>query len=715
MKKRLLYGFASVLLVLSVLVVVWQGSFNKELQRFGPVNPQQTFLFWAISSLVAILMLVLGWILAREAIKLYVARQSNRLGSRIRTKLVLGALALSFLPVFFLVFFSYEVLNLNFMVWFTNPVENQINLFVNGSKLLDRELENRLNSQAELLAGTSEVRSLLAEDTHPAAGFLAKFCQDHGLETAVILPASGDRPGDQPLDASGPYPPHVEEGRTIAVLRPVKQGDRTLGYVSLSAPKPIDVSRQTDEVKMYADQWAQVKGNRKNLRTYYIMLMALIALFVLFFAQWIARILANRISVPITALLDAASEVRRGNLKHRVNVNAEDELAILVRGFNQMTEELETSAEELDRRRRFTEAILESIPTGVISIGPDGSIQRVNRALSKIFPAAQAAKATRLEDLFSREDTAEIKFLMKRARRTGVASRELELRTENRKLHLAVTVSALEEKLTSGFVVVLEDTSELLRAQKSAAWHEVARRVAHEIKNPLTPIALSAERISRQLDRLDLPPGTARIVYECAATISKSVDSVKTLVDEFSQFARFPGAQPVRSDLNDVVAEALAVFQGRLAGIAIRTSFAPGLPPVNLDREQFQRVVVNLVDNAAEAMQDALVKNLYIATQAGAAETVELVIADSGCGVSPDDKEKLFLPYFSTKNRGTGLGLAIVSHIVAEHNAQIRVEDNQPVGARFTVELHALLDAEAAEAAARPIAAPVASPVVSKV
>jgi len=232
-----------------------------------------------------------------------------------------------------------------------------------------------------------------------------------------------------------------------------------------------------------------------------------------------------------------------------------------------------------------------------------------------------------------------------------------------------------------------------LRAQKAAAWHEVARRVAHEIKNPLTPIALSAERIGRQLDRLDLPPGTARIVYECTATISKSVESVKTLVDEFSQFARFPTAQPVRSDLNSVAAEALAVFQGRLEGISIRTSFAPNLPPVNVDPEQFQRVVVNLVDNAAEAMQDSLVKTLYLATQNGPAETVELVVADSGVGVSSDDKEKLFLPYFSTKNRGTGLGLAIVSHIVTEHNGTIRVEDNQPVGARFTVELPALLEA----------------------
>jgi nitrogen fixation/metabolism regulation signal transduction histidine kinase len=297
---------------------------------------------------------------------------------------------------------------------------------------------------------------------------------------------------------------------------------------------------------------------------------------------------------------------------------------------------------------------------------------------------------------------------MKRARRTGVAARQLEMSTEHKKRHLAVTVAALEEKLTSGFVVVLEDTSELLRAQKAAAWHEVARRVAHEIKNPLTPIALSAERIDRQVDRLDLPPAAARIMHECAETIAKSVDSVKTLVDEFSQFARFPAAQPVRSNLNEVVTEALWVFKDRLDGIAIQASFTPGLPPVNLDREQFQRAVVNLVDNAAEAMQDSLVKKLYVATQPGAAETVELVVADSGCGVSPEDKEKLFLPYFSTKNRGTGLGLAIVSHIVAEHNGHIRVEDNQPTGARFTVEIPVLLEPEAegpAPAARRPAAA----------
>jgi two-component system, NtrC family, nitrogen regulation sensor histidine kinase NtrY len=677
MRKRLFYWFASVLLVISVVLVVWQGSFR--LSNFGPSNPGQTFIFWAVSTLIFILMVTVGWILAREFIKLYVARQAKRLGSRIRTKLVVGAMLLSCVPVSFLVLWSYEVLNYNLKAWFTNPVDNQVEVYKKAARALDVEIHSRLRVEAALLAAQPETRQLLAGGP-VTPGALPRFAKEQGLESVAILALSGS-----PLVTFGPYPAQPQDGHTAVVHVPFPNG-----AIEVASRIPVDAGQQLMEIKKFSDLWAQIAGNRKNYRTLYVMLMVLITLFVLFVATWLARILANRISTPIAAILEAAGEVRRGNLQHRVTVRAEDELALLVTGFNQMTEALESSGIELDRRRRFTEAILESIPTGVISIGSDGSIQHVNRALGKIFPAEQASKATRLEDLFSREDTSEIKYLMKRARRTGVASRQLELRTASRKIHLAVTVSALESKLTSGFVVVLEDTSELLRAQKAAAWHEVARRVAHEIKNPLTPIALSAERIGRQLDRLDLPPGTARIVYECAATITKSVESVKTLVDEFSQFARFPSAQPVRCDLNEVVGEALAVFHGRLEGISIRTSFAPNLPPVNVDREQFQRVVVNLVDNAAEAMQDALVKTLYIATQPGAAETVEVVVADSGAGVSSDDKEKLFLPYFSTKNRGTGLGLAIVSHIVAEHYGTIRVEDNQPVGARFTVELPAL-------------------------
>ncbi len=700
MKNRLLFVFGGVLLAISVILVAWQGSFS--LGNFDPSNLHQTFIFWATSVLIFVLMVTLGFYLLRELVKLYIARQSNKDGSRIRTKLVLGALALSCLPVFCLVLFSYQVLSHSLNRWFSKPLQDEVTIFSKMANLLNKEMQDEVNAQAALLAAQPETLQLLTGG--PATpGFLERFATAQDSQFAAIFPSSGDAPSDAWAGAAQEAPEH-----TVRARSPVAIGGKTLGYVVLISPIPVDIEDQVSAIKKASDEQTLLRDQQKQVKLFSTMLMILITLFVLIVATWIAFFFAKQISVPITALLQASKEVRKGNFQ-RVEVRAVDELAALVRGFNQMTEELESSGRELDRRRRFTEAILESIPTGVISIGADGGIKRVNQALSKIFTADTVAKATRLEDLFSREDTAEIKYLMKRARRTGTASRQLELRTASRKLQIAITVSALEEKLTSGFVVVLEDTSELLRAQKSAAWNEVARRVAHEIKNPLTPIALSADRIARQLDRLDLPPAANRILHECAATISKSVDSVKTLVDEFSQFARFPSAQPVRSDLNEVVAEALAVFHGRLEGITIQTSFAPGLPSVNVDREQFQRIVVNLVDNAAEAMQDSLVKKLYISTQPGAAETVELVVADSGCGVSPDDKEKLFLPYFSTKNRGTGLGLAIVSHIVAEHNAQIRVEDNQPVGARFTVEIPAYLEPDALESPAtiapRPAAA----------
>jgi two-component system, NtrC family, nitrogen regulation sensor histidine kinase NtrY len=215
----------------------------------------------------------------------------------------------------------------------------------------------------------------------------------------------------------------------------------------------------------------------------------------------------------------------------------------------------------------------------------------------------------------------------------------------------------------------------------------VARRIAHEIKNPLTPIALCAERVVRQLDRLGIPPDSSRVLRDCCQTILSEVESVKTLVDEFSQFARFPAAQLAICDLNEVVENALAVFDGRLEGIEVRKQLASDLLPVAMDREQFKRAVVNLIDNAAEAMQESHVRRLTVVTQAVTPDMLELTIADTGSGVSTEDKEKLFLPYFSTKGRGTGLGLAIVNQVVSDHHAQIRVEDNQPAGTRFTIEL----------------------------
>ncbi len=653
MRRRAAYSLGIPLLILSASLVIWQGSFS--FGEYAPKSAGQTMLYWAVSTLVFLLTVTLGFMLFRTAVKLYVERRSNREGSRIKTKLVLGALALTSLPVIFLLLFGVWVLNYNLAKWFSGPAEDVRRNFAEVLKAVDQDTRRLAETQAALLAGLEEARAAAA-------------CREYKVYGAALRRADG----------------------SLAQLCGAKVDAATAvryGAV-LVAPAPrTEIAASRGEVEKFIRQYDRRSLDRRSMRNFYILLLALITLFILFFATWLAMFLAKQISNPITALLEAAGRVRQGDLTHRIRTVAIDELATLVRAFNNMTEALEASRSELERRRRFTEAILESIPTGVISIAGDGRILRVNRALGQLFGGERVSAAARLEDLFTRDDAAELTYMMKRARRTGIASRQFELKTERGTLHLSITVAALDEKLTSGFVIVLEDTTDILRAQKLAAWHEVARRIAHEIKNPLTPIALSSERIARQLDRMPLPSDTERILKECTAIIASEVESVRTLVDEFARFARFPAAQPVPSDLNEIVDSALAVFSGRLEGIEIHRDFTPNLPPVNIDAEQFRRAVVNLVDNAAESMQESLVKDLFVSTHATGSDTVELVLADTGRGISPEDKDRLFLPYFSTKGRGTGLGLAIVSHILTEHGATIRVEDNVPQGARFVIEI----------------------------
>jgi two-component system nitrogen regulation sensor histidine kinase NtrY len=291
-----------------------------------------------------------------------------------------------------------------------------------------------------------------------------------------------------------------------------------------------------------------------------------------------------------------------------------------------------------------------------------------------------------------------VQQLMRRSLRMGVVSREIETVVAGRVLHLAVTVSALgPRRANTGFVLVLDDLTEMLRAQKSAAWQEVARRIAHEIKNPLTPIQLSSQRLSRFLERRE-PSEVAsprdseltRLVQECSRLIEREVSTLAALVNEFSQFVRFPIAKLAPTSANTVVHEAVEVFSGRLDGIALKTSLAENLPPVRADGGLLRSVVVNLIDNAAEALETAPFREIVVSTCAHSdAETVEICVQDTGHGISPEDKDRLFLPHFSTKARGTGLGLAIAARIVAEHGGTIHVEDNFPVGSRFLVELPA--------------------------
>jgi nitrogen fixation/metabolism regulation signal transduction histidine kinase len=389
-----------------------------------------------------------------------------------------------------------------------------------------------------------------------------------------------------------------------------------------------------------------------------------------------------------------------------VEVSAADELGELVSSFNKMAAELESSREkidesaraltdtntELEQRRRHIETILENIPTGVLSLGPERHVTHSNVAFGRMFwpNGGSPMVGSTLRDIFTAETAADLDHLLRRADRMSVTAAQFEIPVDKDKLNVSVTVSSVQHgKQRLGYVIVFEDFSELLKAQREAAWREVARRVAHEIKNPLTPIALSAERIRRHLER-GMPPDqtSLSVIHGCAETITDAVQTVRSLVDEFSSLARFPAAQPRPADINEIVEATLAMFNGRLDGIHVETQLDPTLPLAMADPEAIKRALANLIDNAAEAMQDSRVREIHISTTLlESRDGLEVMIADTGHGIDREVKEKLFLPYFSTKKRGTGLGLAIVRRIIEDHHGAIRVEENRPAGAKFLVEL----------------------------
>ncbi len=719
LRLRLVLGGVSLTLLLAAVFTL--GSLDVPIE---PRSWREIIALYAVSSFITAALLIFGLILTRSVIRLLMERSKQQPGARFKTKMVLGAMAVSLLPVIFMFFVSYSLLNRTLGRWFPRPLEiasDETQKLLND---LGRGTLPRLHTQGfQAALHTQESPESFLERAF-SMGLDAVWvfdAQGRFLKGGVICDNLPEDRSHESCSISGvqgtlqqTLPSGVEiweaNGKSYFAARvPLELPGQPSGTLVAAYRTGPDFLKRWATIQTQIREYEEVKQNLRALKRQMLLILFFFTMLVLSAATWVALFLAKQVTVPIQALAEGTREVSAGNFAYQVPDQPQDELGMLVRSFNNMTSQLQDSrsqideftrnlqqaVQELERRRQLMETVLENIPAGVIYLDAEGNILRTNSALLRMFGRADRGVES-LESLLDFDARRTLQQLMKRALRMGVVSREMEAIVGGRMSHLAVTISSLgPRRANTGYVLVFDDLTEVLRAQKSAAWQEVARRIAHEIKNPLTPIQLSAQRLARQIEKRAADGTTPKkdeqllqIARESATLIEREVATLSALVNEFSQFVRFPAARLLPTDANTTVYEALEVFSGRLDGIILKTFLEDSLPPVRADAPLLRSVIINLIDNAAEALEDSNFREISVTTHfRQESDTIEIAVADTGHGISPQDKDKLFLPHFSTKERGTGLGLAIAARIISEHGGSLRVEDNQPVGSRFLIEL----------------------------
>jgi nitrogen fixation/metabolism regulation signal transduction histidine kinase len=785
-RRRILVITLSVCLLLLFLSLATLNAFN--LNFLNPSSPLQTLVFISLSVIVFLLFVGVLILLVRNVLKLYADQRSRVLGTRLRTRMLWGAVLVSVVPLVFMFAFSYLLMNRAVDRWFSQPV-TQMRDDANSMALeLYRYADANARSEADSIAvelsniqlsvtqlnGTQQLTPTSLDDVNRVfqhhqvtlqGGFVILYRDRQALATLQVprspsgkselrsiqpAVASSDENLDQrPAVISTPLEGPTEQAilqaaqRTDEPFYSLSGSDYTLataaiphgGLIVAGIPIPSGISATSLRLRRSTEKYWVLYRERKEVRSLYMGFLLLTTALALFACCWLALNLSKQVTRPVESLADAMEAIAAGDYAHRVGQSSTEELGELVESFNAMAADLESAHataarsttqlsdlnQALQARRTELETIIETIPSGVVTLSADRRILLANRAFSEMLdPGGQrqfiglSLSAVLPADIIDTLD-----HLLRRAHRMGSASAEMQLQSSAGILHLAATVAILEGRATVGpgplgpdsfgfehssrehlgYVLVLEDATELLRAQKQSAWKEVARRVAHEIKNPLTPISLNAELILRHVTRLNsllgehnLESPSPAIIQRSAEVISSSVETMRSLVDQFSSLAEFPSSRPHPSDLNTIVENSLALFAGRLGNIRVRQNLAHNLPLILADPEALKRALCNLIDNAAEAMQESLLRELQISTRLlpsgpGSSGNVELVIADTGPGLTDEMRENLFLPYFSTKQRGTGLGLSIAAKILQEHHGSIRAEKNIPAGARFILEL----------------------------
>ncbi len=701
--------------------------------EFGIRTPNipvaSTIVVFALFNLNLIVFLLLLVLLFRNLVKLSFERRQKVIGSKFKAKLVLAFLSLSLAPAILIFIIASNFINTSIEGWFKPQVERPLDQALSVAQTYYQNLEATALHHGQHLARAIARDGLLGEDRREAlAAYLVEQQDQLGLSAVTVFNTAGHELvhvkdpvlGNLPTsDVSARQVRQGLDGQEVTTVREIQAGDLIQAVTPVWAGEPrqvigaIVVATHVSErleakvrgISQAFTDYKQLKLLKNPIKGIYILMFLLMTLIIVFSFTWFGLYLARGITVPIEQLVEGTREVAAGNLSYRVQARADDEIGVLVESFNRMTGDLAQSKTrleaayldlqakhaELEGRRRYTETVLEAIATGVVSFDAAGRLTTMNRAAVRMLGlSAAASPGQSLREVFASHDFDDVIALAHRASRgkAETTERELRLRRDGVSTTLLASATALRgpDGEYAGVVFVFDDLTELLRAQRLAAWREVAQRIAHEIKNPLTPIQLSAQRLRRRLG--DRPGEDKRLLDECTGTIIQEVEGLKHLVDEFSRFARMPALTPRPTDLTSLVDGVLALYRESHPGLSLTTRYASELPLLAVDPDQIKRATLNLVDNAVEAVGGAGTVSVELAYSAETGR-VRLAVSDDGSGIAPEDKEKLFLPYFSTKATGMGLGLPIVHQIVSDHGGTIWVEDNAPRGTRFVIELPA--------------------------
>ena len=730
-RRRTIALLAGGVLVALALLGALNAFNTSSIHFLNPDTSGETLAFTGVIILVFLVLLAFLLLLLRTIVKLYADQSSSALGARLRTRMVLGAALIALIPAVFMFLFSFQLMNRSIDRWFSQPTselrEDSTRVVLELAHYVTSNARVEAESIAESGAPDQDLpqlqQVLVSHRITLAGGFAVIYDKDSKLLAGFQVPPDSSRATLRPWLNEGEQdtvlqlPGQFSAGllnaaqRTDEPVLEVKGREYALGIagtrsgkiVVVALPMPEGLNQTVERIRSGAAEYWRLFRSRNQVRTTFLLLLLAITAVVFFSSVWLAHFLSKQITRPVEALADAMDQIATGKYDHRVALIPTGEMGDLVRAFNHMAADLDASRQlaesssaqltaanqAIEERRRELETIVETIPSGVVTLDGTGIVLQSNRAFAALMGHREdhSLAGERIDSLLPADCAEDLAGVIRRGQRMGAASTEIELHARGRTMHLAVTSARLElAHGQPGTVLVVEDTTELLRAQRQLAWKEVAQRVAHEIKNPLTPIALSAERIGRHLDRSQLD--SPNVIRKCAEVILGCVGTLRTLVDQFSALAQFPAPQPRACDMNKVAEEALALFAGRLDGITVKWDLEPGLPTVLADPDATRRALANLVDNAAEAMQGSLLCVLGVRSslsEDGAA--VEVEVSDTGHGLTDEIRERLFLPFYSTKHRGTGLGLSIAAKIAQEHGGSLRAEPNSPKGARFVLRL----------------------------